>query len=274
MKLPEHQVFRIAVDKRMVAVWRHQARLRSNRCWLIGEKTTFVRPAMLDHPTASGPRIVMQTWKEQAGWELWTDTESLELWPDQPVGIADIAGVDTTAQCITIKTDASILAEVYRRPLTDDEFSMVQQERLIESNNAVVARLSAAHQQSDKPDPPAPPPPEINETILWHFQQKIVDELDTKLKSAPSASVVFTLYCRDRLALAEMVRRHKWPYRTLKARKAALEACLHRHFNLTLAAFFVDRSMFRAAERQLTDHHAQSISPQALGGAGHANEEA
>jgi hypothetical protein len=113
----------------------------------------------------------------------------------------------------------------------------------------------------------------MNETILWHVQQKILDELDTSLKSAPSASLVFTLYCRDRWTLTKMSQHHQWPYSTLKLRKAALAAFLHEHFNLTLAAFFVDRSIFRAAERQLADHRAKHISPQALGDVGHHQEE-
>jgi hypothetical protein len=116
----------------------------------------------------------------------------------------------------------------------------------------------------DQPIPPAPAPapsPEINDTILWHVQQTIIDHLDVTLKAAPSASLVFTWYCRDRLTLAEISRRGHWPYRTLKQRKAALERFLSERFNkLTLAGFFVDRSIFRAAERQLGDHRARDIS--------------
>ncbi|MGB8368776.1 MAG: hypothetical protein ACLPYZ_17630 [Limisphaerales bacterium] len=92
-----------------------------------------------------------------------------------------------------------------------------------------------------------------------------MDELDTRLKSAPSASLVFTLYCRDRLTLAQINRRYGWPYRTLKERKAALETFLKKNFHLRLAAFFVDRSIFGAAELQLQDHRARQISAHALG---------
>jgi hypothetical protein len=104
----------------------------------------------------------------------------------------------------------------------------------------------------------------MNETILWHVQQKILDELDTKLRSAPSASVVFTLYCRDRLTLTDIRKKYRWPYRTLKLRKAGLETFLQKHFKLTLAAFFVDRSIFSAAEKQLQEPRARHISRHAL----------
>ena len=107
-------------------------------------------------------------------------------------------------------------------------------------------------------------PPELNDTLLWHVQQKIVDELDPKLKSAPSASLIFTRLCRDQSTLAELSRSHAWPLRTLKLRKAALEEFLQTHFHLRLADFYVDRSMFRAAERQLSDHRARRLSPHAL----------
>jgi len=112
--------------------------------------------------------------------------------------------------------------------------------------------------------PPPLAPPELNDTLLWHVQQKIVDELDPKLKSAPSASLMFTRLCRDQSTLAELSRSHQWPLRTLKLRKAALEAFLQAHFHLRVADFYVDRSMFRAAERQLSDHRARRLSPHAL----------
>jgi hypothetical protein len=106
-------------------------------------------------------------------------------------------------------------------------------------------------------------PPEINETILWHYQQKIQDELDIHLKSAPSASHIFVLYCRDRMKLADIHRKYGWSLRTIKARKARLRDYLLRA-GLTLELFFVDRSIFAAAERQLRDHRAKTISLVAL----------
>ena len=110
-----------------------------------------------------------------------------------------------------------------------------------------------------------PAPPEVNETVLWHVQQRIQDGLDTKLKSAPSASQVFIHYCRDRMKLVEMRKKFGWNNRTLKARKAALQIFLQTNFNgLTLDAFFVDRRIFTAAERQLKDDRAKRISRRSL----------
>jgi hypothetical protein len=109
--------------------------------------------------------------------------------------------------------------------------------------------------------------PEINDTYLWHVQQRILDKLDIKLRSAPSASQVFVCFCRDRLTLAEMHRRNqKWSESTIKLRIKSLRAFLKKEFNgLTLEDFFVDRSIFNAAEKQLKDYRAKNISPLSVG---------
>lgn len=109
------------------------------------------------------------------------------------------------------------------------------------------------------------PPPDINATLLWHVEQKIRDELDTGLKAAPSASQVFIRYCRDRMKLVDMHKQFGWKLRTLKARKADLEDFLQNNYNLTLAAFFVDRSIFGAAEKQAEEYRAKQISLRAVG---------
>ena len=108
-------------------------------------------------------------------------------------------------------------------------------------------------------------PREITDTLIWHVEQKIRDELDVKLKAVPSHTEVFVRYCRDKMNLKDMEKNYPWKYRTLKARKAALECFLQQNFQLTLAAFFVDRSIFAAAERQLKEPRARHISPRCLG---------
>ena len=107
---------------------------------------------------------------------------------------------------------------------------------------------------------PVPAPPvEVDEAILWFFWQKIQDELDRHHKRTPSASQVFVCYCRDRMSLRKMELEFKWSYRTIKARKAELEALLSRH-GYNLDRFIVDRSMFRAAEKRLADYRAKRKS--------------
>jgi hypothetical protein len=194
----------------------------------------------------------------------------LVCWTDSPVAATKLAGINTAAKTLTLTSGEHVSTQITERSPTDKEQAFIQHERLIESNLAVAAGLRAAHSEPKKkktppsPAPPSPTAPEINDTILWHVQQKIVDELDPQLKSAPSASLIFTRYCRDQLTLAEMSRRYHWPYRTLKLRKAALETFLYEQCNhLTLAAFFVDPSIFHAAERQLQDHRARRLSPHA-----------
>lgn len=206
--------------------------------------------------------------------EVFLTGRVLVCWTDSPVEASTVSGIDTTAQTILLTTGDSVPCRITDRKPTDKEQEFIQQERLIESNNAMAGGLGALSQKPAKPSQEPLSPPEVNETILWHVQQRILDELDTKLKSAPSAGLVFTLYCRDRMTLAAMSKRHGWPYRTLKARKATLEAFLNDHFDLTLAAFFIDRSIFGAAERQLQDRRAKHISPHALVDGDHVEGEA
>lgn len=256
----------IIVDGVAVTVWRYVARQRAT-----GYRTRlhYSQPGMMGRtfiPRRLGPAgVSLEVTSEQTGWELWTESEKLEVWPTEPLALEDIAAIDTIAKTVRTRAAAAVAAEVSRKLLSETEYQMVQQERLIESNHAAAGALSGPNKQTDeKPQKPLSPP-ELDETLLWHFQQKIIDELDPGLKSAPSASAVFTFYCRDRMTLMAMARKHRWSYRTLKLRKAALEELLAKHFNgLTLEMFFVNRSIFSAAERQLADHRARHISRRAL----------
>ncbi len=191
----------------------------------------------------------------------WTGTRRIE--------VADVEAIDTLVKLLYLKSGDAIPCRITQRPPNAQERAFIQSERWIASNHALAAALTTTPPPQAAPVPPAmvPPPltpPEINDTLLWHVQQKIVDELDPKLKSAPSASLIFTRLCRDQSTLAELSRRHQWPLRTLKLRKAALEGFLKAHFKLRLADFYVDRSVFRAAERQLSDHRARRLSPHNL----------
>jgi hypothetical protein len=64
-----------------------------------------------------------------------------------------------------------------------------------------------------------------------------------------------------------MQKKFQWKMRTLKHRKAALKRYLLERFGLTLEAFFVDRRIFTAAERELKkahSQHARRVSPRTL----------
>jgi hypothetical protein len=147
-------------------------------------------------------------------------------------------------------------ARLRDRELTD-EIARSQQPVL-----DALAKLEAAQSQMTTTGPARVKPPEINEALIWLVEQKIRDELDARLYSAPLASQVFIEYCRDRRQLRAMAKHHPhWNYRTLKKRKQTLEAFLQKNFSLTLAAFFVDRRMFAGAEKMLRDYKAKRISP-------------
>jgi hypothetical protein len=255
----------LQIDGKTEKVWRCQTLSSSFHAFRRVRSIFLETPDRLVTSFSSGPNYYL---------EVVLTGRILICWTDSHIEAADVDEIDTVVKLLYLKTGDPVPCRITDRTPTDKEQEFIQQERLIDSNNAIAAALSAVHTQPKKKEQPATPSREINDTILWHVQQKIVDELDTKLKSAPSASVVFTLYCRDRLTLAGINRRHGWPYRTLKQRKATLETFLEENFELTLAAFFVDRSIFGAAERQMQEHRARHISPHALGEGNQGEEEA
>lgn len=140
------------------------------------------------------------------------------------------------------------------------------QEAQTELLSKAITKRDSLQPTENKPPEPLPPP-DINETLLWHVEQKISDELDLRRKAVPSHSEVFRRFCRDRMPLIDMQKKFGWKYRTIKARKAALEHFLQTqfHFKLTLAAFFVDRRIFAAAEKQAKEYRATNISMRAVG---------
>jgi hypothetical protein len=205
--------------------------------------------------------------------EVFLTGRVLVCWTDSRIDVSTVSGIDTVARRIELKTGGAVSCQITERPPDRKEHAFIQQQRFSESNKALAARSSAPKTRPKVALQPPAPPPEINDTILWHVQCSILDELDASLKSVPSASHVFILYCRDRMSLATMSRQHGWPYRTLRKRKAALEVFLKDKFNLTLEAFFVDRSIFGAAERQMRDRRARHISARALGDSDQAEED-
>jgi hypothetical protein len=253
---------------------------RTETAWRCELRTMFPPMTFERERSVEGPDSLMTTVYGRVTYylEVLLTSQVLQCWTPEHFEASQLTGIDTKGKTLKLVSGKCPITGFGERALTAQEQTFVQQERLIESNNAIAASLRARKPRPARkkvPATPAPssppvlpakvavplPPPEINETLLWHVQQKIVDELDTTLKSAPSASVVFTLYCRDRLTLAKISRRHQWPYRTLKLRKAALENFLGKHFNnITLADFFVDRAIFRAAERQLKEHRGAVTS--------------
>ena len=241
----------IEIDGKTESVWRCKALSLSFETFRRVRSADFGTPDSVETSFSGGPHYSL---------EVLLTGRILVCWTGSPIEEADVARINTTTKTIQLKTGDILPCRITDRTPTSAEQEFIQNERLIESNNAIAAGLNTVNKKPGKQQQEPAPPPDINETILWCVQQKILDQLDTKLKSAPSASVVFTLYCRDRMTLTAMSRRYGWPYRTLKQRKAGLESFLSENFHLTLAAFFVDRSIFGAAERQSQDHRAKYIS--------------
>ncbi|MDR3406169.1 MAG: hypothetical protein P4L99_27025 [Chthoniobacter sp.] len=125
----------IEIDGSATTIWRSLARQR-----VTGLRTREYYPTPGMHggvfvPRSLGPSgIVLQATGTQAGYELWTETEKLEVWPKEAVALAEIGALDIGGQRLTTRAGKTIVAEFRRVPLTEEEFRTVQQERLIESN--------------------------------------------------------------------------------------------------------------------------------------------
>ena len=256
---------RLPIDNQLLDVWRSQTRSFGIMISLRTPSADWFSPGRLVPTSGGGPTFYCEFLLTNRVLLCWTGTQRIEA--------SDVEEIDTVVKLLYLKSGDAIPCRITQRQQNAEEQAFIQSERLITSNHAVAAALSTARPQPEKPEPTVLAPPELNDTLLWHVQQKIVDELDPKLKSAPSASLIFTRLCRDQLTLAELSRSHQWPLRTLKLRKAALEQFLQAHFHLRLADFYVDRSIFRAAERQLSDHRARRISPHALADADNGEDE-
>jgi len=268
LPLSNPPLMRLLIDHQLEDVWRCQTHSFDIVISLRAPSADWFSPGKLVPSPGSRPTFYCEFLLTDCVLLCWTDTHRIEA--------ADVEEIDTVVKLLYLKSGDPIPCRITQRPPNAQEREFIRQEkeciqseRLIASNHALAAALSAARPPLETTVSPAlvPPPlapPELNDTLLWHVQQKIVDELDPKLKSAPSASLMFTRLCRDQSTLAELSRSHQWPLRTLKLRKAALEAFLQAHFHLRVADFYVDRSMFRAAERQLSDHRARRLSPHAL----------
>jgi hypothetical protein len=272
---------RLLIDRQLEDVWRGQTKSFGFAGLSQAPSRDWFSPGrwVASPDSGSAPTFCLEFVLTERVLLCWTDTRRLEA--------ADVEEIDTVVKLLYLKSGDAIPCRISERRLNEKENEFILQERLIASNLAIAAALGATRPQPslelETPEPPtlAPPeikppalaPPEMNDTLLWHVQQKIVDELDPKLKAAPSASLVFTRLCRDQLTLAELSRNHQWPLRTLKLRKAALEEFLQARFKLRLADFFVDRSIFRAAERQLADHRARRVSARALADRDDADDE-
>ncbi|MBE0542274.1 MAG: hypothetical protein IH623_12885 [Verrucomicrobia bacterium] len=122
----------IKIDNVVVTVWRHLSRQRATG---YNVKYHCDQPGMRGGhfiPRRLGPSgVSLDVKSQQSGFELWTEAEKLEVWLAEPLGLEDIAVINTTAHCIITKAGATVAAEVKRKPLSETEYQTVQQERLI-----------------------------------------------------------------------------------------------------------------------------------------------
>lgn len=124
--------FQIKIDGRETTIWRQLPRTRPN-----GYRTRnhYEQPGFYGghfHPRRLGPvGISLEITSQQAGFELWTEEEKLEVWPAQALAFDDLAAIDPTAKCVTTKAGVAVPAQVTRKALSGEEYRSVQQERMI-----------------------------------------------------------------------------------------------------------------------------------------------
>jgi hypothetical protein len=152
----------ITIDAQATIIWRYLPRHRAT-----GYRTRYFH----DQPGVHGGRFVprrlgpsgflLETTGQQSGFELWTEDEKLEVWPAQALAIEEIAAINTVANCITTRAGATIAAVTARKPLTEREYQLVQQERLIAGTRDV----------SEKKNPA----PKSCRTCGWHHDTQFAE---------------------------------------------------------------------------------------------------
>lgn len=79
----------------------------------------------------------------------------LICWTASLIEAADVEEIDTVVKLLYLKSGDAIPCRITDRKPNDQEREFIQQERLIESNHAIAAAISAAHQPPEKKAQPA-----------------------------------------------------------------------------------------------------------------------
>lgn len=124
---------KIKINGQSTTIWMHRAIKRATG---LAVKNYHASPGLSGArfiPRSLGPAgIALVATGQQAGWELWTDTEKWRIWPSGDLDLKDITAFDAVAGRICTKAGLAIDAEiVLPEPLTLAEISVVQNERLI-----------------------------------------------------------------------------------------------------------------------------------------------
>jgi len=146
----------ITIDAQPTTIWRHQPLQRPTGLQarqFHPQPATHRPPLSPSHaltlhahtPRRPGPSgVALVPTGLQHGLELWTEAEKFEIWPAQPVALETLSALDTKANSLTTTANATIPAEISRQPLSEHEYALVQQDRLI-------AATSLAHSASPQP---------------------------------------------------------------------------------------------------------------------------
>lgn len=196
--------------------------------------------------------------EENIAWLFFSDAKFTFVWPDDRRG--QIQSIDGNAEELL-----SGIAPKWARGrarITCRNGIQVDVKYMYSSRNALA--------MFDKPESPTDAeatvkPPELDELIVLDVSRAIMDKLDVQARATPAPSLVFKFLCRDKMTLAGMARKFRWSNRTLKYRKAQLQAFLLKQYKLSLNSFLgADRAIFRGADRALSDYRAKHIRPTAV----------
>ena len=181
----------VTIDGCTSTIWRHVPRQRATGLEVrhITEQPGFHGGRFV--PRRLGPAgICLQPTGQQAGFELWTESEKLEVWPAQPLSVGEIAALHTAANSIATKAGETIAAQITRKPLTGEEYQIVQQERLI----AAMPERGAADASKDS---------EACPTCGWRHDAEFTQVVIPKRKPITLAGVLPDIVACVHTALAK-----------------------------------------------------------------------
>ncbi len=154
----------ITIDGHPSTIWRHLLRQRPTG---LQPRQFPTQPATRSQPLSRSDALTLHAHVPrrlgpsgialvpaglQHGLELWTETEKFEIWPAQPVALETIAALDTKTNSLTTTANATVPAKISRQPLSDPQYALVQQDRLIAATRPP-STLDTRHSQSLAPLP-------------------------------------------------------------------------------------------------------------------------
>jgi hypothetical protein len=133
----------LQIDEKLERVWRCKALTSAIQVFRRERSADLWTKDRLVTSSSSGPNYYL---------EVILADRILCCWIDSRIEVEDVTGIDTKAKTIQLKAGDTIPTRTADRAPNEKEREFIQQERLIESNNAIAAALNTANKQPAMPD--------------------------------------------------------------------------------------------------------------------------